>query len=78
VEKRVKKNALIGVIVDSLVLAAGITYMTRSPKGGIPKHFAQEMTWVKCRNPKCGAVWGWSESTTNYTFLEEDKDVQNK
>jgi hypothetical protein len=27
-EKRVKKNAPIGVIVGSLVLAAGITYMT--------------------------------------------------
>jgi hypothetical protein len=77
VEKRVKKNAFINVIVGYLVLAAGITYMTGSQKGGIPKHFTQEMTWINCRNPKCVPVWGWSESTTNYTFLEEDKDVQN-
>jgi len=72
-EKRVKKNALIGVIIGSLVLAAGITYMTRSPKGGIPKHFAQEMTWVKCRNPKCGAEYQISKKEY-FEYVEEHHD----
>jgi len=57
VKKCVKKNALIGVIVGSLVLAAGITYITRSPKGCIRRHLTQVMTWVKCRNPGCGAKY---------------------
>ena len=72
-EKRVKKNALIGVIVGSLVLAAGITYMTRSPKGGIPKHFAQEMTWVKCRNPECRAEYQISKKEY-FECVEEHHD----
>ena len=53
----VKKKVIVGAIVGCLVLAAGITYVTNSPAGGIPKSFAKEVTWVKCRNPECEAEY---------------------
>ena len=54
-EQNQKKLLLIGITVGCLVLAAGITLLTRSRSGGIPEHFADEMIWVKCA--KCGHAY---------------------
>jgi predicted RNA-binding Zn-ribbon protein involved in translation (DUF1610 family) len=46
------------LIANHCLAAAGaITFKVRSKGGGIPKHFAKEKTWVKCRNPECGAEY---------------------
>ena len=48
---------MVGVIVGCLVLAAGKTYVYYYPASRIPKSFAEELTWVKCRNPECEAEY---------------------
>jgi len=54
-EESKKKRIMVGIIVVCLGLAGIITFRTLSGGPGIPGHFAKEMTWVKCRNPDCGA-----------------------
>jgi hypothetical protein len=51
-----KKPLLVSVIVGCLVLAAVITYLTKS-RTGVPAYLADEMTWVKCRKPDCEAFY---------------------
>ncbi|HUW19459.1 MAG TPA: hypothetical protein VMW16_09165 [Sedimentisphaerales bacterium] len=38
---------------------------------GIPEHFAHEMTWVKCRNPKCRAEYEITKKEY-YEYLEKN------
>ena len=71
--RRVKKKVLLlGVVAGCLALASGITYMTRSTSG-IPAHFAREMTWIKCRNPKCGAEYQISKKEY-FEYIERHHD----
>ena len=52
-EDSVKKPIMVVLIVACLVLAVVVTVKTRKKAGGIPKKFAEEEVWVKCRNTAC-------------------------
>lgn len=55
-----KNTVYIVVIVLCLVLAAGIAYkyiFSSGGSGGIDDIPDDEMTWVKCNNPKCKAEY---------------------
>jgi ribosomal protein L40E len=56
-DPNIKKPLLISVTVACVVLAAAITYMTRSGTDAPPDYLAQEMTWVRCRKPDCEAFY---------------------
>ncbi len=52
-----KKPVMIGVIVVSLGVAGLVTYMRSGGSGGIDSISADEVRWVKCRNPACEAEY---------------------
>jgi hypothetical protein len=53
-----KKVIKIAVVIACVVLAVGITFLTRSKGGsGIEGMQRGEMWWVKCGNPDCGAEY---------------------
>lgn len=57
-----KKPIMIGVIVACLIVAALITFAGRGGGGeGINAIPDDEMTWVKCNNPKCKAEYQMSK-----------------
>ncbi|HUW19252.1 MAG TPA: hypothetical protein VMW16_08125 [Sedimentisphaerales bacterium] len=66
-----KKPIMIAVIVVCLGAAAVIAYKSTRRNEGIPAHFAKEMTWVKCRNPKCEAEYEITKKEY-YEYLEKN------
>jgi len=56
-EDGAKKTVMFGVIVVCLVAAGVIAYKSTRPAGRNLKPFEGKMTWVKCRNPKCGDTY---------------------
>ncbi|MHC4155264.1 MAG: hypothetical protein ACYST6_10135 [Planctomycetota bacterium] len=71
----IKKPVLIAVVLGCLASAAAVTLVTRSKTGGIPKSFAKEMTWVKCRNPNCGAQYQITKKEY-FVYVEKNQDWQ--
>lgn len=76
-EESKKKPIMIGVIVVCFAVAGGITFLTRSggSSGGVPASFANELTWMKCRNPDCGNEW--QISLKDYYEFMEDFRIKN-
>jgi len=72
-EEAKKKSILIAVIVVCLVLAGLITVVTHSGGSGIPKYFDQELTWLKCSNPQCGATYQISKRDY-FKYIEKHQD----
>ncbi|HUT28380.1 MAG TPA: hypothetical protein VMX13_01205 [Sedimentisphaerales bacterium] len=73
-EESKKKPIMIGVIIACFAVAAGITLMTRSGGGssGIPKEYATEQIWMKCRNEQCNNEWEMNK-LEYYEFLEQSR-----
>ena len=66
-----KKPIMIGIIVVCLVAAALITYISSSPEGTGLNVFEDQMTWVKCTNPDCGATYQMNLKEY-YEFMKEN------
>lgn len=56
-EESRKKQIQIGVIIVCLSLAGVMICRSCLRRSGIPDHFAEEMTWVRCRNSQCEAEY---------------------
>jgi ribosomal protein S27E len=72
-EKTRKNQIMLGVIIVCLIVAAGVTLITRR-RSGIPKRFAGVQIWVKCRD--CGAAWQISKK--HYFEYQEKHDDPQK
>jgi rubredoxin len=70
-----KKPILILVVLVCLASAGAVTLVTRSKKDGIPKSFAKEMTWVKCRNPACNTEYQITKKEY-FVYVERNQDWQ--
>lgn len=68
-----KKQILVGVIVGCLVLAGLITLISRPRRGGIPRRFAKELIWVKCRDPNCAAEYQITKKDY-YVYIEKNAE----
>ncbi|MHC4362276.1 MAG: hypothetical protein ACYSTZ_05570 [Planctomycetota bacterium] len=66
-----KKQILVGVIVGCLVLAGLITLISRPRRGGIPRRFAKELIWVRCRDPNCVAEYQITKKDY-YVYIEKN------
>jgi hypothetical protein len=71
--ENMKKPILIGIVLLCLASAGAITLLTRSERSGIPKSFATEMTWVKCRNPQCAAEYQITKKQY-FLYVEKNQD----
>lgn len=75
-EEEKKKPIMIGIIVGCLVLAGAITFFTRSGGGGgVPNTFADQYTWMVCRNPECGN--SWEMNLKEYYEMVEQFRIEN-
>jgi hypothetical protein len=68
-----KNTVLIGIIVASLVAAGVITYATRKNRGPDLSPYADQTTWVLCRNPNCGESYEMNLKKY-FEFIEENAD----
>ncbi|HIJ72277.1 MAG TPA: hypothetical protein HPP87_13125 [Planctomycetes bacterium] len=75
-EERKKKTILIAVIVACLALAGIITYATYPRQGGIPGHFSEQMTWVKCANPDCNQAYQITKKEY-FEYIDENADPRS-
>jgi len=73
--ENIKKPILIAVVLVCLASAGAVALITRSRRSGIPKSFAKEMTWVKCRNPECGAEYQITKKEY-FVYVEKNQDWQ--
>ncbi|HUT31635.1 MAG TPA: hypothetical protein VMX13_17735 [Sedimentisphaerales bacterium] len=71
--RNIRRPILIGVVLLCLASAGAVTLMTRSRRDGIPRSFAREMTWVKCRNPRCNAEYEISKKDY-FVYVEKNQD----
>jgi len=69
-----KKPIMIGVVVVCLILAAVITFATRSGNsGGIDTLKRGTMFWVKCSNPDCEYTWQMDRKDY-FQYLRDHQD----
>ncbi len=68
-----KKSVMIAIILGCVVLAVGVTIMTRSEKGGLEGIDKDAMLWVKCGNDACGAEYERNQQA----FYQEGEDRIN-
>lgn len=52
-----KKIVMAGVIIASLFLAIGITFLTSSKDDGVNSIKSGQIIWVKCKNQDCAAEY---------------------
>jgi hypothetical protein len=71
-----KNTVLVGIIVVCLVAAGVITYATRGRKGPDLSPFADETTWVLCRNPNCGESYEMNLKKY-YEFRQKNADPRS-
>jgi len=71
-----RKPIMIGVAVICLIVAGLITFARRGDGGGgldsIPD---DQMTWVKCANPKCKAEYKMSEKQYIKAIVEKSSNL---
>lgn len=71
--ENMKKPILIAIVVLCIVAGGAVTLVSRSGRSGIPKSFATEMTWVKCRNPQCGTEYQITKKEY-FLYVEKNQD----
>lgn len=75
-DEKTKKLIMAGVIVVCLVAAGVITCKAHRPKGPNLKPFKDKTTWVKCRNPACGAAYQMNLKEY-YEYVQKHADYRS-
>ena len=72
-EDSMKKTIMLSIIVVCLVVAGAITLKSRRRSGSDLSEFKDKTTWVKCRNPQCGAEYEVNLKEY-FEYVEENMD----